>query len=75
MSVKMKPFLIVYLNMYEQDQTKWKVHADYELFDQALDVMTRYYQFKGMQADYGWWICKIGEDGKMTKLNHDGTPI
>ena len=75
MSDKMKPFLIVYRNMYEQDQTKWKVHADYELFSQALDVMMRYYQFKGMQPDYGWWICKIGEDGKMIKLNHDGTPI
>ena len=75
MSDKMKPFCIVYLNMYEQDQTKWKVHADYELFEQALDIMMSYYQFKGMRADYGWWICKRQEDGKMTKLNHDGTPI
>ena len=75
MQNKMESFCIVYLNMYEQDQSKWKVHADYDLFEQAYDAMLSYYQFKGMQPDYGWWICKRQEDGKLTKLKHDGTPI
>ena len=71
----MSSFCIVYRAVYEPDESKWQIYPDYKTFADAYEDVVSYYQFKGMQPDYGWWICKLQEDGKMIKLNHDGTPI
>ena len=71
----MKSYCIVYRGVYEDDQTKWEIYPGYVFFADALHDMTTSYQFKGMLFDHGWWIYGVQEDGKMIKLNHDGTPI
>ena len=43
-------------------------YGPYDTYEQVLNDMLEWIQYKGVTVDHGWWIYGVTKDGKLTKI-------
>ena len=43
-------------------------YGPYDTYEQVLNDMLEWIQYKGVTVDHGWWIYSVTKDGKLTKI-------